>query len=329
MKILVVSDWLRHELSELVEIPPELNIVHARSEDITPAMLRGVEVLCTLAWFPDPRSVPDLRLIHLISSGSDQLTRSIFNPDVVVTTSRGANAVGVAEYVFAALLSWQRQTDKLAQWQLTRVWPPEQRRMRQFVARRDLVGTTMAIIGYGSVGRRVARVGSAFGLNVVAVNSDGQRKPSTDSFAQEGDPDCSIPDVVSRLDDMIGVAEADYVCVSLPLNEMTRGVLDDGFFHQLRNNPFFIDVSRGGVCEADALMLALNEGRVVGAAVDVFATEPLPSGETIWSTPNLAMSPHIAAHSDLYERRVAELIVHNSVAVLNQRTPLNVVGRIG
>lgn len=319
----MVRDWIRNEFVDLLTVPEELDISYATTAELALADLSDVEVLCTLSWFPSPGTAPNLRLVHLISSGSDQLDRSVFGSAIPVSTSRGANAVGVAEFVFASLLSWQRRIRELALWQESRQWPEEPVRMRRFVARRDLVGATIGIVGYGTVGRRVASVARAFGMRVIAVNSDGLRKPADDPYAHEGDEYCVIPEAMAGLDDLSALDDVDVLCLCLPLTDRTRGAFDAAFFSRLRRQPYLIDVSRGGVCDSAALTAALEEGRIAGAAVDVFDPEPLPLDDPRWRIEGIAMSPHVAAHSDLYERRIAELVIENSLAVLRGQEPKN------
>lgn len=322
MTITAVQDWLRAPLRQLATFPDDVHISSVRFIDVDEATLAETDVLYTLDVPPITVPIRRLQLVQLMSSGSDQLGKNAVPRSVAVASSRGANAVTVAEYVIGSILSWQRRVLEMSAWQRCRIWPTEPHRMTEFASRRDLVGATIAILGYGAIGRRVARVASVLGMDINAVNRDGRRKCIDVPFGGDGDLECALPREVFSLSDAAKAAQdADFVCVTLPLNAFTKNAIGSEFFSRLRQRPFLVDVSRGGVVNHGALVDALVAERVAGAAVDVYPVEPVPSESAIWSAPNVNMSPHVASHSDLYARRSAEILARN-VMRLSSSLPL-------
>lgn len=152
-----------------------------------------------------------------------------------------------------------------------------------------LTGRTMLVIGYGGVGSEVARRAHAFGMTVLAVrNSTGP-----------------LPPIVSRMGssaDLPALArEADIIVDTLPLTPETKGILGAPFFAAVKKGAFFVNVGRGGTVDTDALVKALREGRLGGAGLDVTEPEPLPAGHPLWAMPNVIITPHVSADSELDE----------------------------
>lgn len=152
-----------------------------------------------------------------------------------------------------------------------------------------LTGRTMLVIGYGGVGSEVARRAHAFGMTILAVrNSTGP-----------------VPSIVSRMGvsaDLPAFArEADVIVDTLPLTPETRGILGAGFFAAVKKGAYLVNVGRGGTVDTDALVKALQEGRLGGAGLDVTEPEPLPVGHPLWAMPNVIITPHVSADSEIDE----------------------------
>ncbi len=189
----------------------------------------------------------------------------------------------------------------------------------------ELRGSTVGIIGYGSVGREVARVCRSLGAQVLASKRDLMTLEDEGYLIEGlGDPRA---DLVERLypPQAIGsmVALCDFVVVSAPLTAETRGLVGESVLEKMKSSAFLIDVSRGGLVDHGALVGALQEGRIAGAALDVFPVEPVPESSPLWGMPNVILSPHVAGASAHYFERATELFVANLNRYLAGRPLLN------
>jgi len=163
----------------------------------------------------------------------------------------------------------------------------------------ELADRTVLVVGLGSIGAEVARLAKALGMHVIAVNRSSR---------------ADVPDVdevrPSRfLADVLPLAHA--LVLTLPLTEETRGMIDAQAMSRMRNDAILVNVGRGGVVDEEALVEALAGGRLAGAVLDVFSTEPLPRESPLWALPNVLVSPHTAALSVHENERIVALFSEN------------------
>ena len=152
-----------------------------------------------------------------------------------------------------------------------------------------LVGKTMVVVGFGGVGTEVARRAHAFGMRVLAVRNT------------KADPPPFVERMGLQADLATYVREADVVVDTLPLTADTRGLFDAQLLGAFKRGAFFVNVGRGGTVDTDALVAALRSGVVGGAGLDVTDPEPLPSGHPLWTMPNVIITPHVSADSEVDE----------------------------
>ncbi|TAM60504.1 D-2-hydroxyacid dehydrogenase [bacterium] len=271
-----------------------------------------VEVLFTFRDVPAPEQVPALRWIQLNSAGADVLLSSpLVERGVTVTTASGIHAIPMAEYVFAMLLAWCRRLPELLAWQRRAQWPEAADRERLFVPR-EIHGQTLGIVGYGSIGRHVARLAKAFGMQVLAMRRGGDRRERGFVAPGTGDPEGTLPDRYLAPDALHELlAGSDVVLNALPLTERTRNIFGGEAFAAMRPNAIFINIGRGATCDEEALTQALRERRIEAALLDVFAQEPLPSSSPLWGLPGVMISPHVAGWAPNYNERATELFAEN------------------
>lgn len=213
--------------------------------------------------------------IHAASAGVDAvLTPDVVSADTVVTNARGVFEEPIAEWVLAALLFHAKDLRTTLELQRTATWHHRESRR--------LAGRTLVVVGAGSIGRAVARLGNAVGLRVRGV----ARR------ARPDDPDFDA--VVATEDLHAELAHADDVVVTAPLTADTHHLVDAAALAALRPGAYLVDVSRGGVVDDEALLDALSRGQVGGAALDVFEAEPLPSTHPFWAMPQVLVSPHMS-----------------------------------
>jgi len=294
-----------------------------KADEIPGPILSQVEVLYTSRAVPEPGSAPNLKWVQLHMAGVDRVAgHPLLHAGVKLTTLSGAAAPQMAEYVLMAMLALGHRLPLILEHQARREWPRDRwERFSPF----ELRGATVGLIGYGSIGREVARVCQALGARVLAVKRDAMR-PADDGYAPEGLGDPSgervarlyPPQAVKRM-----VAECDYVVVCAPLTDETRGWIGAEVISACKRGAFLIDVSRGGIVVSEAVIAALREGHLQGAALDVFETEPLDAENPLWQAPNLILSPHIAGNSPHYDARAVDLFAENLKRYLAGQPLLN------
>ena len=302
-------------IKPLQEVSPLLRItVHpAKSIEEVPDDLWGrCEVLYTDRLIPDAELAPNLRWIQHHYAGLDPTVGfpPVDRSDTIITTLSGAATSQIAEYVLSMLLAFGRQLPALSAQQKKAEWPKD--RWERFKPR-ELRNSTVGIVGYGSIGRQVARLLHEFGATVLATKNDAMH-PGDSGYTPEGsgDPD---GDLVHRLYPAQAIKsmakDCDFIVVCVPLTEKTRGLVNTEVLAVCKPSTYLVDVSRGGIVDHPALIKALNERKLAGAALDVFPEEPLPTKSPLWGMPNVILTPHIAGVSGHYDERAMTLFAEN------------------
>lgn len=274
----------------------------------------------------DLSRTPSLRWIQLVSAGVDHLLKNPpWERGLIVTNARGVFAVQMAEYVMSGLLQAYQNVELRRQYQTAHNWP--RNAATSPLMGRLLRGRTMVIVGYGGVGREVARMANAFGMRVIAIKrqpdvrfDDGFRLPGT------GDPHGTIPDEILGPEELeIAAAHADAFVITLPLTSRTVEFIGQRTFAALPNHAWFVNVARGKIVDENALIAALREQRLAGAILDVFREQPLPQESPLWDMPNVIIAPHIAGGGHDGWKIFAELVLENLRRYVEGTPLLNLV----
>ena len=307
-------------------VSPRLRVeVHPASDgtELPGHLLSDVEILYTVRALPDPEAAPSLRWIQFHYAGIDHVAdHPLLRGDVRVTTLSGAAVPQMAEFVMMAILGLGRRLPRLERHRADKRWADNRfDRFRPL----DLSGSTVGIIGYGSVGREVGRLCRAFGARVLATKRDLKHLVNQDyEVPDHGDPSADLPTRLYPPQALASMAaECDFLVVAVPLTADTRGMIGRAVLHKMRPTACLIDVSRGGVVDHNALVEALSEKRLGGAALDVFPVEPLPQSSPLWEMPNVILSPHIAGASERYFDQAAALFAVNLQRYLTDQPLLN------
>ncbi len=297
----------------LVDDVPDLEVVRATSPAETLERIADVDVFYGFPSAELIAAAPRLRWIQLPSAGAEFVTTipTLVDSEIIVTTTRGAHATSVAEHVFALLLAFTRRIPTCLEWQQQKYWG----RTEGYRSLQEIAGTTMGIVGFGQLGRGVARLAQAFELDVLAV----------DSQAVDGQPYVEEVWPPSRLGDLL--ERSDAVVVTAPYTPETHHLLDAAALEKMRPDAYLIVVSRGGIVDEDALAAALRAGRLAGAALDVTEQEPLPPESPLWELPNLILTPHVAGASGPKERRCVEILRENLTRFTQGEALLNVIDK--
>jgi phosphoglycerate dehydrogenase-like enzyme len=239
--------------------------------------------------------MPNLRWIHSTGAGID----SFVSPDlaargVIVTNSSGIYAPAMVEYTLAGMVAIARDFRRLFSLQDERRWGHEP------VSGTELYGKRVGIVGYGETGRYLARVCKTLGMEVWAT----RRRP----ILVTGEPlDRLLPG--EDLHELLGAC--DYVVVAASLNATTRHLLGEAEFRAFKQGAVLVNVARGGLVDQEALLAALDDGRVGGAFLDVVEPEPLPAESPLWTHPRVVVTSHISGGSPEGWERAVELFCRN------------------
>jgi phosphoglycerate dehydrogenase-like enzyme len=235
-------------------------------------------------------SAPSLKWIAVGGSGTDHLM-PWDTGKLTVTNSAGVAAEAMAQYIIGGILHFTIGFSTFAKQQRDHFW--------NLASRVDTVtGRTIAILGLGKTGQAVARVAKALGMQVVGIRA----RPAPTAHVDRVEP-------MEKLHEVL--ANADCVVVCLPLTPQTRGLVDAAAFNALKPGAILVDVSRGNILKQAALIDALRSGRVKGAVLDVFETEPLPKDNPLWDMENVIVTPHCSSVYDGWERRSVEMFCDN------------------
>jgi phosphoglycerate dehydrogenase-like enzyme len=326
--VLVTMPFTDTQLDRIRAASPRLRVerADAKSGDHSRA-----EVLYSGRPPRDLGRMPRLRWAQLHLAGINALhDHPLYTgTEVALTTTSGVHAAAVAEYAFTVLLALAHRVPRMVEWHRRGGWPPDEERWPLFVPT-ELRGGTLGVIGYGSIGRELARLAkTGLGMSVLALKRDpsaradpGYTSPGT------GDPEGRLPDAWLGPPDLPDLlARSDAVALCAPLTSATRGLIGERELRRVRPSAFFVNVGRGASVDEAALTRALAEGRLAGAALDVFAEEPPPAGHPFYRLDNVIVSPHVSGFLPSYDDRCAALFAENLRRYLDGRPLLNLVDR--
>lgn len=319
------DDWF----AELAERAPDVRIHRFGVGDPIPAeVLAEVELLHTSEWFPDAAQVPSLRCVQLDTSGVDHVrTTSLWHTGVPIATLGGIAPVPMAEYAMMTILELAHRMPLIQELRDARVWPGNADRLARLTPRR-LEGATVGIVGYGRIGREIARLASAFGMRPLGLKrtttAAASGKFDTGRLRAADDPTEIFP--MERLDDVL--AQSDVLVVVVPLTTLTRGMIGAAQLDRLPGGALIVNIARGGIVDEAALLERLRDGRIGGAALDVFDDEPLPPDSPWWNEPNTLVTPHVAGLAPQYHAQTLDLVVENLTRLAEGLPVLNEVDRV-
>jgi phosphoglycerate dehydrogenase-like enzyme len=327
IEILITFPLSEELINKIKEVSPQLNItvLPARSpQEIDEEVWKKNEILITERVIPTSDKAPALQWIQFNYAGIDYaLNEEIFHKKTLqVTTLSGAAAPQVAEFALTMMLAISHKLPSILKFQMNHEWPPD--RFVRFTPR-EIRSSTVGLIGYGSIGREIARILTPFGVKILACKKNVmQTQDDGYQIAGLGDPN---GDLFSRLYPYQAIKsmmkECDFVVVTVPRTNETYHLIAEEELAVLKPSAYLVDVSRGGIVKNSALKAALQEKKLAGAALDVFEQEPLPKDNPMWDTPNLIVSPHIAGVSLHYNERSVNLIIENLKRYLNNTNLLN------
>jgi phosphoglycerate dehydrogenase-like enzyme len=254
---------------------------------------------------------PHVRWIHSRSAGLEQtLFPELIESDVILTNGSGVFSPSLGEFALAAILYFAKDFRRMIRNQMAGVW-------EQFDVTM-VAGQTLGIVGYGSIGRALAGRARALEMNVLGLRRHAAQQPQGDSIVDQ------IYGSEQRLEML---SQCDYIAMTAPLTEQTRGLIANAEFAVMKRNAVLINVGRGPTIDERAMIKALSENRIRGAALDVFDQEPLPQGHPFYSLENVLLSPHCADHTPDWLVKAMRFFLAQLERFRQGETLLNVVDK--
>lgn len=326
--VTIAIDFADEILVELREISPRLQI-ERHFPETPPDVIARTEVLYTTGYYPEPEQAPKLRWIQMNSAGMNQaLGHSIVQAeDIIVTSTSGIHATNMAHYCLMMMLMFNYQMRAAFDLQSKTEWPE---RPHEFFQPVDMDRRTVGIVGYGSIGRELARLCANMGMTVLASKRDLNNTAEVNAFALAGagDPSGDIPDRIYPADTVASMAkDCDYLVVTTPQTAATEHLIGEDVFEAMKESALLVNVSRGAIVDEKALITALSSGKIGGAALDVFEEEPLPKTSPLWNLDNVIITPHFSGFTRDYHDKAALVFKENLRRYLENRPLLNQLDR--
>jgi phosphoglycerate dehydrogenase-like enzyme len=285
--VLVLSANLADpDLKLLEKLPPDTNIAVGKSVEAFERLASDADVI--LSWSASGKLLrevfgisPNVRWVHSRSAGLDTvLFPELIESPVPLTNGRGVFSQSLGEFALGAILYFAKDFRRMIANQQAGRWEPF-----------DIVeisGQTVGIVGYGDIGRAVATRVRAMGMRILAVKRHGPPLYNVDPL---------INQIYSPAERTEMISQCDYIVCAAPLTPETRGMIGEAEFAAMKPNAVVVNIGRGPVIDEAAMLRALTEKRIKGAALDVFDTEPLPAGHAFYHLDNVLLSPHCADHT--------------------------------
>ena len=313
--LLVLGNPAARHLKLLSRLPASTSVTVTSDAGVAAAQAaRTTAVLCDMGQADVLEGLlgqaPQLRWVHSLSAGVETLLfPGLLAHPLTLTNGRGMFKRSLAEFVIAGCLFFAKDMRRLRASQAKGAWDP--------FYMQELHGRTLAIVGYGEIGRAAAGLAKAFGMRVLAY----RRRPEL----SRADPLVDRVYGHGELPEMI--AQADYLCAAAPNVPSATGLIGAPEFAAMKPGVVIINVGRGPTIVESELIAALQSGRIRGAALDVFDTEPLPAGHPLYSLDNVLMSPHCADRVEGWLDTAMSVFLENYDHYVAGRPLLNVVDK--
>jgi D-2-hydroxyacid dehydrogenase (NADP+) len=279
---------------------PEMNVVHLPDYEGLDAELPDTDIFVGFSLKPEQfLAARKLEWIHCTAAAVTQLMYpEIRESQVIVTNSSGIHAIPMSEHVIGTLIALARRFPDCFRYQEQRHWAAQDL-FAAPIPPRELNGQTLLCIGFGALGRAVARAARPLGMRVLAATRSGKGDME---LAERVFP-------VSRLAEAL--AQADFILLAAPETSETNHLIGEREFAAMKPTAYFVNMARGALVDEAAMIAALERGTIAGASIDVATEEPLPAESALWNAKNLFITPHVSAVSERLWERQAELLMEN------------------
>lgn len=323
MKILIVHyhrfelwhapTWLREKLQDAF---PDFIVGQLQSYDRVPEEIVDTDVFVGWSLRPEQFKIAGkLKWIHSPAAAVHQLMYpDLINSDVILTNSSGVHGPVVAEHAIAVILALAKRLPQAMHYQTRKIWAQELL-WNEHPRPREVARATVLVAGMGGIGSEFAVRAKALGMKVIAIRENPAKGagPADEVYGPE------------KIDELL--PQADFVLLCTPVTPATTAIINRERLNKMKFGAYLINVARGPLVDEAALIEALQEQRIAGAALDVFVEEPLPAESPFWSLDNVLITPHTAAVTEKLWERHYELIVENMRRFLAGKPLLNEVDK--
>ena len=310
IKILInLRRKLREDLIQRIrEVSDKIEVVEASSRK---EALRAIEDADIVFGWIDRElflAAKNLKWIQVLTAGVNRLLfPELVESQVLLTNASGIHRIPISEIVMAMALALAKKLHKYIQFKNEGLW--------KRVQTEELAGKTMGILGLGSIGMETAWKAKCFDMKVLALKKRPIRRPTY------------IDEVLGPEDLEYLLRESDFLVITVPLTDETYHMIGERELRMMKPTAYLINVARGAIIDTRALIKALKEGWIAGAALDVFEEEPLPKDSELWKLDNVIITPHIAGMSIHYDERAVEIFCKNLKRFLENKPLINLVDK--
>jgi phosphoglycerate dehydrogenase-like enzyme len=297
-------------------VSPKVTVKQSRNKEEALTLAKDVDILLagffSLELF---KAAERLKWIQTLFAGVDTfLYPEVVKSSVIITNASGVNSIAVSEQVIGMMLCLNRKLQLFIRNQTERKWKTSDADL--IYQMDELSGKTAGLVGLGRIGSEIAKKAKCLGMKIIATRRD---------------PSAPKPDYVDKLVPSENLkellADSDFVIIQIPLTKDTEGMFGEKELHHMKRTAYLVNASRGNIIKEDELIRALKEGWIAGAALDTFATEPLPENSPLWNMRNVIITPHVAGLTPHYMERLTDLFCENLRRFMNDKPLINIVNK--
>ncbi|MFB1082836.1 D-2-hydroxyacid dehydrogenase [Jeotgalibacillus sp. JSM ZJ347] len=309
-KIILAHDLEEELVSAVKKVAPDWTIVTGKDEEQWGPHLKDADIVAgwKKAMTPYLDQAENLEWVQSWSAGIDSHPLEEFEKhNMKLTSANGVHAFPIAETIFSMMLGWTRHIHTYTRQQQEKKWHHAGLKL-------ELHGKKLALLGAGAIGKETAKIAKAFGMEVAGFRRSGGKEEHFDDMYKLDQLHEILPD-------------CDYIVITLPLTKETHGLFTAETFNKMKQGSFLVNIGRGEIIDEEAMIQALKDGKIAGAGLDVFATEPLPEDSPLWEMENVIITPHTAGSTEYYNDRVIkDILVPNLKSYVDdEQLSVNVV----
>lgn len=314
------------QMQALPGVTLQMIALHEKAWDLPGEAMRDAEILLCKQPPRDLDALTHLKMVQISTVGYDHLRqRGYGDSPIRFCNARGVFDTGIGEWNLAMMISLVRDLRGMLRNQDEARWDRDSR------FQQEIRGQTVGLWGYGGIGRETARLAKAFGMTVHVMTRTGVR-PRLNTYVETGtgDPEGVLPDrVFSAGEELHFLSGLDFLILALPHTRQSDGMIGERELQALPRKAFLLNPARGPIIQEKAMLRALSEGWIAGAALDTHFAYPLSPEHSLWRMANVILTPHISGADKArgYPRRIADLCLQNVTRYLEGRPLLNEITR--
>jgi D-2-hydroxyacid dehydrogenase (NADP+) len=300
--VLILDEHAQDYCERLVSAFPSVTFHAVEEADQARDVLADADVIIALAHRVSRETIARaraLKWIQALTTGTDALTApGVLPARILLTSTRGVHGPQMSELAFLNMLALNRRFLDMRRSQAAATWDRHPQPL--------LEGKTVVIVGLGVLAEHLAERCKLFGMRVIGVSSGRTSAPHFD-------------EVMPRTELTKAAARADFLVLLVPYAPATRHLVDRAVLDAMKPTAFLINLARGGVLDEDALADHLKAGKIAGAGLDIFQTQPLPADSPFWTMPNVIVTPNVGGHSDVFVQQTLAIVEPNLTAFIEGR----------